>query len=112
MNVKKMVVILAVLSVLAAPVIISALDEVKKADWPAFRGHNAIGVADGFPTATTWNVEDNTNILWKADIPGLGHSSPIIWGNRVYVTTAVSGLEDPELKVGLYGSIKPVEDET
>ena len=38
------------------------------------------------------------NIKWKMEIPGLGHSSPVIWGNKVFVTTALSGLEKPELK--------------
>jgi outer membrane protein assembly factor BamB len=63
-------------------------------------------------TPVSWNLDTSKNIKWKTPIPGLGHSSPVIWGNRVFVTTAISGKEDPELKVGLYGSIKPVDDET
>src|SRR4029079_10988433 len=80
--------------------------------WPTFRGPNASGVADGFPTPTRWNVPAGENVKWKTPIPGLGHSSPVIWGNRLFVTTSVSGLANPELKVGLYGDIHPFEDNT
>ena len=79
--------------------------------WPQFRGTFASGVADG-PAPTTWNGETGDNIKWKTPIPGLGHSSPVIWGDRVYVTTAISGRKDPELKVGLYGDIASVDDAT
>jgi outer membrane protein assembly factor BamB len=82
------------------------------ADWPSFRGPNAGGVADGAATPTTWNAEKGDNILWKTPVPGLGHSSPIIWGDKVFVTTSISGKEKPELKVGLYGDIAPVNDDT
>ncbi|MFQ5677031.1 MAG: PQQ-binding-like beta-propeller repeat protein, partial [bacterium] len=79
-------------------------------NWPSFRGSNASGVAENYQTPITWNVENSQNIKWKTEITGLGHSSPIIWGDRVYVTTAISGMADPTLKVGLYGNIDPVED--
>jgi outer membrane protein assembly factor BamB len=81
-------------------------------DWPSFRGPDATGVAEGFSTPTDWDVEDKKNVLWKTPLPGLGHSSPVISGDRVFVTTAISGKDDPELKVGLYGDIRPVEDDT
>ena len=80
--------------------------------WPTFRGPNASGVADGFPTPTEWNVPAGKNVKWKTPIPGLGHSTPVIWGNRLFLTTAISGQKNPELKVGLYGDIHPVEDNT
>lgn len=81
-------------------------------DWPSFRGLHASGVADGFVTPETWDVESSKGVAWKTPIPGLGHSSPVIWKDRVCVTTAISGKADAELKVGLYGDIKPVEDTT
>lgn len=82
------------------------------ANWPSFRGPSASGIADGSELPLEWDVESGKNVLWKTPIPGLGHSSPIVWGDRVYLTTAVSGKENPELKVGLYGNIAPVEDDT
>ncbi len=80
--------------------------------WPSFRGHQASGVAEGPMTPSRWSVKAGENINWKTPIPGLGHSCPIVWADRIYTTTAISGQTDPELKVGLYGDIKPVEDDS
>jgi outer membrane protein assembly factor BamB len=80
--------------------------------WPTFRGPNASGIAEGFPTSVQWNVPAGENVKWKTPIPGLGHSSPVIWGNRLFITTAISGQADPQLKVGLYGDIGSVQDDT
>src|SRR5947209_20248992 len=71
----------------------------KETNWPSFRGPNARGIAEGYATPTTWNAEESKNVRWKTPIPGLGHSSPIVWGNRVFVTSAISGKEKDELKV-------------
>lgn len=79
---------------------------------PSFRGRNATGVAEGYATPATWDIEKGKNVRWKTPIPGLGHSSPIVWGNRVFVTSAISGQEKPQLKVGLYGDVTPVIDDT
>lgn len=59
-------------------------------NWPSFRGLNGTGVSDSNALPTTWDAEKSINISWKTPIPGLGHSSPIVWGDRVFVTTAVS----------------------
>jgi len=80
-------------------------------NWPSFRGEQARGVAEGFPTVSEWNVEQGKNVRWKTPVPGLAHSSPVIWGDRVFVTTAVRKAGDAELTVGLYGSVAPVADE-
>ncbi len=58
-------------------------------EWSSFRGPGGSGVADGTDLPTEWDVERGVNVVWKTPIPGLGHSSPIIWGNRVFITTAV-----------------------
>ncbi|MGE3182823.1 MAG: PQQ-binding-like beta-propeller repeat protein, partial [Phycisphaerae bacterium] len=72
-------------------------------NWPQFRGPGATGVADGKPP-TEWNVETGENIRWKVDVPGLGHSSPIVWEDRVFLTTAVSNETDtPTLETGWSG---------
>jgi outer membrane protein assembly factor BamB len=84
----------------------------KGVHWPSFRGPDASGIAEGFDTLVEWNVPEGKGVKWKTPIPGLGHSSPVIWGDRIYVTTAISGKENAELKVGLYGNIAPVEDDT
>ena len=78
-------------------------------NWPVFRGPGSSGIAEGFATATTWNAETNDNVLWSTPIPGLSHSSPVVWGDRVFVTTAISSSNN-SLRVGLYGDITPVRD--
>ena len=71
--------------------------------WPSFRGTVAAGVADGQQLPDTWNAKTGENILWRTRIPGLGHSSPVVWGNRVFVTSAVSSRGKATFKPGLYG---------
>jgi outer membrane protein assembly factor BamB len=80
-------------------------------NWPSFRGPNASGIAENFSTPVSWEVESSKNIRWKVPIPGLAHSSPVIWGDRIFVTTA-TGEAEAELKVGLYGSVAPVDDDS
>jgi outer membrane protein assembly factor BamB len=80
--------------------------------WPSFRGINASGVADGQAPPATWDVEKGVNVRWKTPIPGLGHSCPIVWGDRVFLTTAISGDPNAGLRVGHYGNIDSVPDPT
>ncbi|HYG11403.1 MAG TPA: PQQ-binding-like beta-propeller repeat protein, partial [Pyrinomonadaceae bacterium] len=72
--------------------------------WPSFRGRDASGVADGQNLPHSWNASKGEHIKWKTRIPGLAHSSPIVWGGRVFVTTAVSSARgDSSFRHGLYG---------
>jgi len=71
--------------------------------WPSFRGTEATGVADGQNLPDEWNPAAGTNILWRTPIAGLAHSSPIVWGDLVFVTSAVSGRGNATFKPGLYG---------
>ena len=80
------------------------------ANWPQFRGPSAGGLGSGAPP-TEWNVASGKNILWETAIPGLGHSSPVVWGDRIFVTSAVPASGESSLKVGLYGDIAPVKGE-
>ena len=80
--------------------------------WPSFRGLSASGVADGQSPPTAWDAEKGTNIRWKTRIPGLGHSCPIVWGDRIFVTTAISGDPKAGLRPGHYGNIESVDDST
>jgi len=85
--------------------------EAQVANWPQFRGPQARGVSDGPAPPTEWDVATGRNILWKTAIGGLAHSSPIIWGDCLYVTSAERVDGDSSLKVGLYGAGDPVDDE-
>jgi outer membrane protein assembly factor BamB len=78
-------------------------------EWPQFRGPNGGGVAVGASPPVSWDLASGENVAWSVSIPGLAHASPVVWGDRVYIATVVSDDEDPELRVGLYGDIEPVE---
>jgi outer membrane protein assembly factor BamB len=69
-------------------------------NWPQFRGPGSRGVSDNERLPDKWSAEEN--VLWKRDIPGRGWSSPIVWGNRVFLTTAVNQGESEEPRKGLY----------
>lgn len=70
-------------------------------NWPAFRGPDALSVADEDPRLPErWSTTEN--VVWKTHIPGLGWSSPVVWGEKVFVTTVVSEGEVEEPKKGLY----------
>jgi outer membrane protein assembly factor BamB len=65
-------------------------------DWPYWRGPAADGMAVG-DAPVTWSATEN--VKWKTEIPGLGHSSPVIWGDYIFLTTAV--------KTGAAGAAAP-----
>jgi outer membrane protein assembly factor BamB len=78
--------------------------------WPSFRGPLASGVAEGQRLPDRWDPKTGENILWRTPIPGLGHSSPVVWGNRIFVTTAISSRGKDTFKPGLYGDGTAAED--
>ncbi|MEM9367937.1 MAG: FG-GAP-like repeat-containing protein, partial [Planctomycetota bacterium] len=84
------------------------------ADWRNFRGAQSRGVASGSHTRTTWNADEQAGppegILWSMSVPGLGHSSPVISGNRLFIATAISEAGSAPLKVGRGGQPDAAED--
>ena len=86
------------LALVAAVTPAFAVDAV--ANWPQFRGPDARGVADNAGLPEQWSATEN--VAWKTGIPGRGWSSPIVWGNRVFVTTAVAQGDAAAPKKGLY----------
>jgi outer membrane protein assembly factor BamB len=93
-------------SIVAGALLLSMAGVAGAADgnWPQFRGPRASGVS-GDSAPVNWNVESGQNIRWQTPIPGMGHASPIIWRNRLYVATVVKPGGKADLKVGLYGDI-------
>jgi outer membrane protein assembly factor BamB len=81
-------------------------------NWPSFRGPGASGIADGQGAPLEWDVESGRNVRWKTPLPGMGNSSPIVWGDRVFVTTAISMGGDDTFRSGLYGDVDSVDDES
>jgi len=71
------------------------------AEWPQFRGPGSAGVSDDVGLPDTWSATEN--VAWKTKIPGRGWSSPVVWGDRVFVTSAIQEEGEPEpVKKGLY----------
>src|SRR5262249_19484829 len=63
-----------------------ALPQVAVDDWPWWRGPALDGKSRDRQAATRWSTTDN--VVWKTPVPGRGHSSPVLWGDRVFLTTA------------------------
>ena len=80
--------------------------------WPSFRGPGASGTVDGINLPDKWDGKTGDNVLWRVAIPGLGHSSPVVWGDRIFVTSAVSTNPNAmgTFKPGLYGAGDASED--
>src|SRR5690349_1538398 len=70
------------------------------ANWPQFRGPGGRGVSTNTHLPDNWSQTEN--IAWKAEIPGHAWSSPIVWGQRVFVATAVADADPEPPKKGLY----------
>lgn len=69
------------------------------ADWREFRGPSGQGHADQNGLPTKWSPTEN--VIWKESIPGVGWSSPIVVGKKIFLTTAVEAEDDPSLKYSL-----------
>ena len=79
-------------------------------NWPQFRGPGATGVVEGPARPVKWDAATSQNVRWKTPIPGLSHASPVVWGDKVFVVSALSSGKD-ETRFGLYGDVKPVKDD-
>ena len=70
------------------------------ANWPQFRGAQSDGLATGDTLPARWSP--NENVVWKTDLPGWGWSSPVIWGDKIFVTSAVGESDLPKPVIGGY----------
>jgi outer membrane protein assembly factor BamB len=80
--------------------------------WPSFRGPGASGIGDGQGAPAAWDIPAGKNVRWRTDVPGIANSSPVVWGDRVFVSTAVSAKADLSLRTGLYGDVDSVNDDS
>jgi len=69
------------------PLLLSFLSLPGQADWPQFRGPDGQGVVRNSRIPLTWNAQENA--VWSVNLPGTGFSSPVVRGDRIWVTTAV-----------------------
>ncbi len=86
------------------------LDIAAHDSWPSFHGPQARGIAADQDLPEKWNLNDGTGIQWKQPVAGLANASPVIWKDRVFIATAISGAGDDSLKIGLYGDLDAVDD--
>lgn len=83
-------------------------------DWPAFRGLGGRGVAEGFALPVTWNADASSgklkNVVWQTEVPGLGHSSPVVAGDKLFLLTAVAREGNALLRVEAGGKPTAADD--
>ncbi len=68
--------------------VIASLSLAYAENWPSWRGPGSLGISSEKGIPAKWDL--SRNVKWKVEVPGLGHSSPIVWGSRIFVTTAVN----------------------
>jgi outer membrane protein assembly factor BamB len=93
------ILILAAVSILFLS---GASSAVGPTDWPQFRGAHGAGVADASTLPVEWST--TSNVAWMAEVDGRGWSSPIVWGGRVFVTSAVNAGDFKEPSTGIFGN--------
>jgi len=70
--------------------------------WPGFRGHDMSGIAPAMKVPERWSPTEH--VTWRIDVPGRGWSSPIVWGDTLFVTSAISSRPFKQPTPGLYGN--------
>ena len=80
-------------------------------NWPNFRGNLSRGINNGKPIPAEWNGPQAKNIAWKTSIPGLATSSPIVIGNRIFLTTAEQATDKSGFRTGPYGDVESVNSD-
>ena len=67
--------------------VLSVAGSVRAENWPGFRGPTGLGYTAEKNLPTEWGGDARKNVVWSADLPGEGHASPIVWGDRVFTCT-------------------------
>ncbi len=86
----------------ASPVVVQDATT-SRGSWPSFRGPQASGVVEGQNLPDQWDARNGENTLWRTPIPGLAHSSPIVWDHRIFLTSAISTDTKAGFRRGQYG---------
>ena len=83
-------------------------------NWPAFRGGETNGTSDKRPLPVSWNADSSVGAVkgvgWRTALPGLSHSSPVVWGRRIYLTSAVAHSTKQTVKLGATGEPTAADD--
>jgi len=81
-------------------------------NWPQYRGAASDGLAGGATLPSSWS--ETENVVWRTEVPGWGWSSPVVWGERIFLTSVLSEEEMDVPHVGGYpgGNVHPEDDES
>ncbi len=103
--------VLLIAFLVISPAVLEANEE---QNWSSFRGTDGRGVADGFSVRSSWNVDSAAGkiegVSWRRDVPGLGHASPTIFGDRIFLATAIAEQDDVPLMLGRGGKPTAADD--
>lgn len=78
--------------------------------WTGYRGFRSSGFLDNANLPDSFDINKMVNVRWKVDVPGLGISSPVIWDNRLFITTAISSSDNFGFRPGIYGDGTSIGD--
>jgi outer membrane protein assembly factor BamB len=73
--------------VIITSLILTSMSVARAENWPCWRGPNGDGTSTELNLPTRW--DSITNVLWKSPVPGIGHASPVVWGDRLFTVTAL-----------------------
>jgi outer membrane protein assembly factor BamB len=93
------------LNLLLCLTVTPALADEAANNWPGFRGPEFTGVSPTAKPPVTWS--ESENIKWKVELPGRGSGSPIVWGDRIYLQTAIKTDRTTDSQPGTAGTIPP-----
>jgi outer membrane protein assembly factor BamB len=93
---------LALITVALVGTVVVAAGPKPEETWPGFRGHGMSGIATSSGIPDRWSKTDN--VRWKVAVPGQGWSSPIVWGDTVFITSGISSKPFKQPSPGLYGN--------
>jgi outer membrane protein assembly factor BamB len=82
--------------VLALLVLTGSIAGLRAENWPQWRGPGGQGVSSETALPTEW--QPDKNVAWKTELPGTGHSSPVVWNERIYLTSVIEGEQIPGAK--------------
>jgi outer membrane protein assembly factor BamB len=91
--------VVTIISTLSLLLGVSAIEK-DNLNWPQFRGPQSLGVAEDPNLPDKWSATEN--VAWKSDIAGVGWSSPIVWGDKIFITSVISAGQIETPKKGLY----------
>ncbi len=91
--------------------IINAQEQIDPSkQWPSYRGYYSRGYLDNANLPESWDAKKMENILWKTKVPGLALSCPIVWDDKIFISTAINLNKSEDINAKFSGDVTPVKD--